>query len=78
MDAVADMVVEQHVGRVSFVDFHSVVQDLKHRMSRMDLNLRIVVPHKIVGIDTRLSMKSEMNRNGSYRTAKEPSCNLRC
>jgi hypothetical protein len=78
MDAVADMVVKQHVGRRSFVGFHWVVQDLKHRTSRTDLSLRIVDPHKIVGVDTQLSMKSEMNRNGSYRTAKGPSYSLRC
>jgi hypothetical protein len=60
-------------GRASFVDSHLLVQDLKHRTSRKDLNLRIVVPHKLVALGSWVNRKFVVSRNGSYRTAKEPS-----
>jgi tetrahydromethanopterin S-methyltransferase subunit B len=73
MDAEADMVVEQYAGQVFFVDFRWVVQDLKRRTSHMDLELRIVVPHKLVEVGNRTNMNSVPYRSGSYRTAKGPS-----
>ncbi|EDU45733.1 predicted protein [Pyrenophora tritici-repentis Pt-1C-BFP] len=72
MGVEAGMVVMQRAARACFADSH-LVPDLKSRMSRKDLKLMILAQRKIAGAGSHLNKKTVGCRNGSCRTAREPS-----
>jgi hypothetical protein len=78
MIAVAGKVVVQFADQASLLGSHVASQDLRYKPSHIDLKWLTLILHKIVEMDNLASMKMVVNRSGSYRTAKEPSCNLTC
>jgi hypothetical protein len=69
MGAEAGMAAEWCVDRVFFVDSRCA-QDLRHKMSCMDLNLKILAPRKIAVAGSLTSKTSVESHNDPYRTAK--------
>jgi len=72
MDAEAGMVAMPCTAPVFFADLHWV-PDLRSRLSRKDLRLKILARRKIVEPGSRLNKETAVRRNGSCRTAKGPS-----
>jgi hypothetical protein len=69
MGAEAGMAVGWYVDRILFADSHWA-PDSKHKMSCMDLKLKILALHKIAEVGNPMSKTSVESRSDPFRTEK--------